>query len=77
MIASFSCEVYFSAISHSAAAMKSSNTFCFFTFLPAWCQSSPYSPPPRRLATATTPPMSIHAAYSTENNGVSEMLKPP
>ena len=28
-------EVYFSSISHSAAAMKSSNTFCLLSFLPA------------------------------------------
>ena len=39
-----------SSISHSAAAMKSSKTFCFCSFVPAWCHSSPYSPPPRRFA---------------------------
>ncbi len=51
-IASFGVEVYLFAISHSAAAMKSSKTFCFFAFVPARCQSSPYSPPPRRFGCA-------------------------
>ena len=32
--------------------MKSSKTFCFLRSIPALCQSSPYSPPPRRFATA-------------------------
>jgi hypothetical protein len=40
------------AISHSAAAMKSSNTFCFFSFVPASCHASPYSLPPRMLTLA-------------------------
>ncbi len=40
------------ASSHSAAAMKSSNTFCLRSRMPARCQASPYSPPPRRFATA-------------------------
>ena len=43
-IASRSLDVYLFAISHSAAAMKSSKTFCFFSFIPCLCQSSPYSP---------------------------------
>src|SRR6266513_1105559 len=43
--------VYFSFIKYSAAAAKSSNTFCFFVRLPALCQSSPSSPPPRIFAT--------------------------
>ena len=51
-IASLGVEVYLFAISHSAAPMKSSNTFCLFFFIPASCHASPYSPPPRRLATA-------------------------
>jgi hypothetical protein len=34
-IASFSGEVYFSAISHSAAPMKSSKTFCLLSLVPA------------------------------------------
>ena len=51
-IASFGVDVYFSVISHSAAAMKSSKTFCLLLQAPAWCHASPYSPPPRRLATA-------------------------
>ena len=45
-----------STASHSAAAMKSSNTFCFRSRMPARCQASPYSPPPRRFATAIVPP---------------------
>src|SRR2546426_9007896 len=57
--------------------MKSSNTFCFFSCIPAWCHSSPYSPPPRRLGTAYMPPSSSHAATPTENAGVRLMLKPP
>ena len=52
LIASLGVEVYFSAISHYAAATKSSNTFCFCSFVPALCHASPYSEPPRRLATA-------------------------
>ena len=51
-MASFSGDVYLLAMSHSAAAMKSSKTFCFFSFVPASCHFSPYSPPPRRLAEA-------------------------
>ena len=38
-------------VSQRAAARKSSNTCCLATSMPAWCQASPYSPPPRRLAT--------------------------
>ena len=37
---------------YSAAEMKSSNTFCFCILVPATCQSSPYSLPPRRLTCA-------------------------
>ena len=33
-MASFAGDVYLFAISHSAAAMKSSKTFCFFSFVP-------------------------------------------
>ena len=51
-IAILSLLVYLSLIRYSAAAMKSSNTFCFCIFVPAMCQSSPYSPPPRRLTCA-------------------------
>ena len=35
-----------------AAAIKSSNTFCFFNCVPASCHFFPYSPPPRKLGTA-------------------------
>jgi hypothetical protein len=41
-----------SRTSHSAAAAKSSKAFCLRSSMPARCQSSPYSPPPRRWATA-------------------------
>ena len=50
--ASFAGDVYLLAISHSAAAMKSSKTFCFFSLVPASCQASPYSLPPRMLTLA-------------------------
>ena len=76
-IASFGVEVYLLAISHSAAAMKSSKTFCFFARLPASCHSSPYSAPPRRLATAYMPPISIHAIMLGLNEGSTLTLKPP
>ncbi len=51
-MASFSGAVYLFAISHSAAAMKSSKTFCFLQLRAGLVPASPYSPPPRRLATA-------------------------
>ena len=46
-----------------AAAMKSSNTFCFCSFVPALCHASPYSEPPRRLATAKAPPISSQTQH--------------
>src|SRR5271156_4057462 len=57
--------------------MKSSNTFCFFSNMPARCQSSPNSPPPRRLASAKTPPRSVHQAAVAEKEGVRDTLNPP
>ena len=66
-----------SPTSHSAAAMKSSNTFCLSSCVPALCQASPYSPPPRRLAEANTPPRSIHTTLDAEKRGWIEMLNPP
>ena len=36
-MASLAGDVYLLAMSHSAAAMKSSKTFCFFSFVPASC----------------------------------------
>ena len=41
-----------SPTSQSAAAWKSSNTFCLLARRPAWCHASPCSSPPRRPATA-------------------------
>jgi len=35
----------------------------------AWCQSSPYSPPPRIIACATAPPRSSHASDVAEKRG--------
>ena len=69
--------VHFSETRYSAAAMKSSNTFCLRAFLPASCHSRPYSPPPRRFATARVPPSSSHDAKTGENHGVIDALKPP
>jgi len=43
-------KVYLLAIKNSAAENQSSKTFCFFSNIPCWCQFSPYSPPPRKLA---------------------------
>src|SRR5258707_7645001 len=74
-IASLGVDVYLLATSHSAAPMKSSKTFCLFFFIPASCQASPYSPPPRRLATAYTPPSSSHVRLEAENVGVREIPK--
>src|SRR5665647_616640 len=50
-----------SATSRSATAWKSSNTFRLCARIPARCQSSPSSPPPRRFATTYTPPASTLA----------------
>src|SRR5664279_750240 len=49
-MASLGVTVYFSLMSHSAAAMKSSKTFCLWRSFPASYQSRPYSLPPRRQA---------------------------
>jgi hypothetical protein len=76
-MASLPGDVYLLATRYSAAPMKSSNTFCLRSSFPAWCHASPYSPPPRRLGTAYTPPISSHAATDALNAGCSETLKPP
>ena len=76
-IASFRGDVYLFAMSHSAAAMKSSKTFCFFAFMPASCHSTPYSPPPRRFGIAKTPPISIQTRSETLKLGVRLILNPP
>src|SRR5215510_9400833 len=76
LIASLELTVYLLEISHWAAEMKSSKTFCFLSFIPTRCHSSPYSPPPRRLGTATTPPISIHTTLLGEKDGVRETSKP-
>src|SRR5690606_12181584 len=76
-IASFGVDVYLFAISHSPAAMKSSKTFCFLSFAPFSHHSLPYSLPPRRFATAYTPPITSHGIRATENPAVIGTLKPP
>src|SRR5215472_8463392 len=76
-MASFDGLVYLFWMSHSAAATKSSKTFCFFSNIPPWCQLSPNSPPPRRFGWTKTPPCSVHQAAIDENDGVSETLNPP
>ena len=57
--------------------MKSSKTFCFRPSIPARCQSSPNSAPPRREGSANTPPLSAHSTAVELNLGVSLTLKPP
>ncbi len=64
MMPSVCGEAYVSWTRYSAAAMKSSNTFCFFSNIPASCQASPYSLPPRMLAVTQTPPRSRNAGTS-------------
>src|SRR4051812_45069763 len=56
LITNFSLLVYLFSIKYSAAAMKSSNTFCFFSLVPALCHSSPYSDPPLMFATTLLKP---------------------
>ena len=52
LIANLADDVYFSLIKYSAAEIKSSNTCCLLFNIPALCQASPYSFPPRKFATA-------------------------
>ena len=66
-----------SAIRYSAAAWKSSNTFCLRSSIPARCHSSPSSLPPRSPATAYTPPASTQARMLAEYPGVRLMSNPP
>ena len=76
-MASRSGEVQPFFCSHSAAAMKSSKMFCFLPRRPASYQAFPYSPPPRRLATAYTPPISSQTARDTTKAGSIGTLNPP
>src|SRR5512139_1455989 len=76
-MASLDADVYLLTISHSAAAMKSSKTFCFLSSIPARCHDSPNSPPPRRLASAKTPPFSIQVTARPEKPGSELELNPP
>jgi hypothetical protein len=63
--------------SHRAQAQKSSKTFCLFASFPASCQARPYSPPPRRLATASIPPRSSQTAQAGLKDGVMQAPTPP
>src|SRR4029077_12348714 len=62
---------------YSAAAAKSSNTFCFFVRLPALCHSSPKSPPPRMFATTYTPPRSNQSRRVKSKLGDMLIPSPP
>ena len=64
-------------MSASAAAWKSSNTACLCSRMPARCQSSPSSPPPRSAAIAYTPPASTQARMDAEYAGAMLMPNPP
>jgi cytochrome c biogenesis protein len=60
-----------------AYAARPPNAPANFSRMPASCQLSPYSAPPRRHAEAYTPPSSIHAKMPGEKPGLIGMLKPP
>ena len=77
VIASREVFVQCRAFSHSAAPMKSSKVRCFVRRVPAWYQSRPNSPPPRRFATTSTPPVCIQASHSGWYSGVNGTLNPP
>lgn len=66
-----------SAIRWSPAAAKSSKVFCLFLPLPARCQASPSSPPPRRPAQANTPPTLTQARTWARYRGDIVRPKPP
>lgn len=76
-IASFSFDVYLLSIRYSAAAMKSSNTFCLLASMPARCHSSPYSPPPRRFTMGIDAALFHQRTLSGVKPGVRLMLIPP
>ena len=66
-----------SDMSHSAAAIKSSNEFWRFSRLPAWCHCSPSSEPPRRAGTANSNPCSIRKVAKAVKRGVTQLPNPP
>ena len=72
-IASRSLVVRCDSIRKRAQQAKSSKTFCLAASRPAWCQCSPYSPPPLVCATATTPPCSSQGSQPGSNRGLREM----
>src|SRR3972149_6505249 len=55
-IESLGVEVYLFSMRYSAAAMKSSKTFCLFSFRPASCHSLPAPPAPRIFPPPPPPP---------------------
>src|SRR5581483_2976759 len=63
--------VYWLSIRYCAQAMKSSIECCFVCLYPPRCHSSPYSPPPRTWAIASTPPRSSHASQTGSKCGSS------
>src|SRR4029450_3765130 len=73
MIDSFAGDVYLLAISHSAHAIASRQVLGLVVLYPALYQSSPYSPPPRTCATASTPPRSNHGSHVGRKKGDCEI----
>ena len=65
----FDGDVYPRSIRCCSTAAKSSKTFCLFVRFPCRCHGSPYSPPPRRLATAQTMPWSSRTCRTGLNDG--------
>ena len=71
LMASLGVEVIFSAISHSAQAMKSVNEFFFLRILPSSYHSRPKAEEPRMCATAYTNPRSRRLMRLDVNSGSS------
>jgi len=61
----------------SVAACRSSNTFCLLARLPARCQASPSSPPPRSPTSAYAPPEATHASADDVYEGSRAIENPP
>ena len=76
-MASFGVDVYPFAISHSAAAMKSSKTFCFLELGPGLVPLLAVLAAAAEVGQAYRPPISIQASTDGLNAGVSEALNPP
>jgi len=75
---SFSLQVHPSLMRYLPHSSKSENATGLFSLIAALCHSSPNSPPPRMLATQYSPPVCSNiVAVEEENEGLSEILKPP